>query len=192
MSVWSLTCQRRVSKRYHSDKHFSEFYLQDSVKKQLAWYRTKLRHCHPMFSSKIEKVKHAQTPHIHVFPKTPCYTLSDPVRMTGMHLLTPPAYSNFLPIKILRLANCYNQKWFLTRSALKSGAQRSLRPPRLNLQGPLRGREGEGRTVREGTKGEKGEIIPLPPIPGSVTDSISLCINNSDKANICFLLSVIA
>jgi len=29
MSMWSLTYQQSISKHYHSDKHFSEFYLQD-------------------------------------------------------------------------------------------------------------------------------------------------------------------
>ena len=40
-----------VCKRYHSDKHFSEFYLQDGGKK-INWHRyeTKLRHCHPMYT----------------------------------------------------------------------------------------------------------------------------------------------
>jgi len=37
MSVWSLTCQQSVFKRYHSDKHLWEFYLQDGGKNQLAW-----------------------------------------------------------------------------------------------------------------------------------------------------------
>jgi len=32
MSIWSLTYQQSVFKRYHSDKHFSEFYLQDGGK----------------------------------------------------------------------------------------------------------------------------------------------------------------
>ena len=36
MSIWSLTYQQSVFKRYHSDKHFSEFYLQDDGKNQLA------------------------------------------------------------------------------------------------------------------------------------------------------------
>ena len=36
MSTWSLTCQQSVFKRYHSDKHFSDFYLQDGGKNQLA------------------------------------------------------------------------------------------------------------------------------------------------------------
>jgi len=41
-------------KRYHSDKHLSEFYPQDGGKK-INWHRygTKLRHCHPTY--KIEK-----------------------------------------------------------------------------------------------------------------------------------------
>ena len=33
MSIWSLTDQQSAFKRYHSDKHFSEFYLQDGGKK---------------------------------------------------------------------------------------------------------------------------------------------------------------
>ena len=33
-----------VFKRYHSDKHFSEFYLQDGGKNQLAWPMYKLQH----------------------------------------------------------------------------------------------------------------------------------------------------
>ena len=46
-----MTYQQSVFKLYHSDKHFSEFYLQDGVKNQLAYrYGTKLgptsvRHC---------------------------------------------------------------------------------------------------------------------------------------------------
>ena len=36
ISVWSLTCQQRVYKRYHSGKHFSEFYPQDGGANQLA------------------------------------------------------------------------------------------------------------------------------------------------------------
>ena len=39
--------------RYHGDKHFSEFYLQDGGKNQLVYeirtYGTKLRHCHRMY-----------------------------------------------------------------------------------------------------------------------------------------------
>ena len=35
---WSLTCQQSVGlfKRYYSSKHFTEFYLQDGGKNQLA------------------------------------------------------------------------------------------------------------------------------------------------------------
>jgi len=33
MSIRSLTYQQSVSKRYHSDKHFWEFYLQDGAQK---------------------------------------------------------------------------------------------------------------------------------------------------------------
>ena len=36
MSIWSLTYQPSEFKRYHSDKYFSEFYLQDGGKNQLA------------------------------------------------------------------------------------------------------------------------------------------------------------
>jgi len=36
MSVLSLTYQQSVFKHYHSDKHLSEFYLQDGGKNQLA------------------------------------------------------------------------------------------------------------------------------------------------------------
>jgi len=35
MSMWSLIYQQSVLKRYHSDKHFSEFYLQDGGNNQL-------------------------------------------------------------------------------------------------------------------------------------------------------------
>jgi len=37
MSVWSLIYQQSVFKRYHGDKHFLEFYLQDGGKNQLAY-----------------------------------------------------------------------------------------------------------------------------------------------------------
>jgi len=36
MSISSLTDQQNVFKRYHSYKHFSEFYLKDGGKNQLA------------------------------------------------------------------------------------------------------------------------------------------------------------
>ena len=38
MSIWSMAYQyqQSVFKRYHSDKHFSGFYLQDGGKNQLA------------------------------------------------------------------------------------------------------------------------------------------------------------
>ena len=38
MSIWSLTYQQSVFKRYHNDRHLSEFYAQDSYKNQLAYY----------------------------------------------------------------------------------------------------------------------------------------------------------
>ena len=48
MSIWSLTYQQSVFKRYHSDKHFSDLNPQDGGK--ISWHRygTKLRHCHRM------------------------------------------------------------------------------------------------------------------------------------------------
>ena len=36
MFIWSPSYQQSVFKRYHSDKHLSEFYLQDGGKNQLA------------------------------------------------------------------------------------------------------------------------------------------------------------
>ena len=36
MFIWSRTYQQNVFKRYHSDKHFLEFYPQDGGKNQLA------------------------------------------------------------------------------------------------------------------------------------------------------------
>ena len=36
MSIWSLTYQQSVFKRCHSDKQFSEFYLQDGGRNQPA------------------------------------------------------------------------------------------------------------------------------------------------------------
>jgi len=44
----SLTYQQSIFKRYHSDKHFLEFYLQDGGKINWRRYGTKLRHWHPM------------------------------------------------------------------------------------------------------------------------------------------------
>ena len=37
MSIWSLTYQQSVFKRYHSDIHLSEFYLQAGGENQLAY-----------------------------------------------------------------------------------------------------------------------------------------------------------
>jgi len=48
-SVWSLTCQQRVFKRYHSGKHFPEFYPQDGGANQLAQIWIEISHCHPMY-----------------------------------------------------------------------------------------------------------------------------------------------
>jgi len=36
MSTWLLYYQKKVFKRYHSDKHFLEIYLQDGGKNKLA------------------------------------------------------------------------------------------------------------------------------------------------------------
>ena len=36
MSIWSLTYQQSAFKRYHSNKHFSEFYPQHDGENQLA------------------------------------------------------------------------------------------------------------------------------------------------------------
>ena len=49
MSTWSLTCQRSVSKRYHIDKHLSEF-LTYKMAAKISWHRygTTLRHCRPI------------------------------------------------------------------------------------------------------------------------------------------------
>ena len=46
MYVRSLACQQSVFRRYHSEKHFEEFYPQDGGESQLA---LKLRHCHAMY-----------------------------------------------------------------------------------------------------------------------------------------------
>jgi len=50
MSISSLTYQQSVFKRYHSDKHFSEF-LSYKMAAKFNWHRygTKLRHCRPMY-----------------------------------------------------------------------------------------------------------------------------------------------
>jgi len=48
MSILPLTYQESVFKRYHSDKHVSEFYVQDGGKNHR--YGTKLRHCHPVYT----------------------------------------------------------------------------------------------------------------------------------------------
>ena len=49
MSTWS-TYQQNVFKRYHSDEHFSFFTYKMAAKINWHRYRTKLRHCHPMYS----------------------------------------------------------------------------------------------------------------------------------------------
>jgi len=36
MSIWSSSYQQSMFKRFHNDKHLSEFYLQDGGKNQLA------------------------------------------------------------------------------------------------------------------------------------------------------------
>jgi len=49
MSIRSLTYEQSVRKRYHSDKHFSEFFTYKMAAK-INWrrYGTKLRRCQPM------------------------------------------------------------------------------------------------------------------------------------------------
>jgi len=53
MSIGLLTYQQSVFKRYHSNKHFSEFYLQDGGKNQLIQMWNKITslspyiHTHP-------------------------------------------------------------------------------------------------------------------------------------------------
>jgi len=53
MFIWSLTYHETVFKRYHSDRHFKEFFTYKMAAK-INWYRygTKLRHCHPMHTLK--------------------------------------------------------------------------------------------------------------------------------------------
>ena len=52
MSISPLTYQQSVFKRYHSDKHLSDFYLQDGGKKSTGIDMERLlRHCHPMYSA---------------------------------------------------------------------------------------------------------------------------------------------
>jgi len=47
MFIWSLTYQQSALKRYHSDKHFLEFYLQDGGKNQLAQIWNKIMSLSP-------------------------------------------------------------------------------------------------------------------------------------------------
>jgi len=46
----TIACQQRVFRRYHSEKHLSDFYLQDGGEYQLS---LKLRHCRPMYTFAI-------------------------------------------------------------------------------------------------------------------------------------------
>jgi len=47
MSIWPPTYKQSVFKRYHSDKHLSEFYLQNSTGIDM---EQNLLHCHPMYT----------------------------------------------------------------------------------------------------------------------------------------------
>jgi len=56
-----MTYQQSVFKRYHSDKHLSEFYLQDGGKKSTGIDMERLlhvRHCHPMYYSDSVNIQH--------------------------------------------------------------------------------------------------------------------------------------
>jgi len=54
MSVWWLTYQQSVFKRYHSDKNISESFTYMMAAK-INWHRcgTKLRRCHPMYCDSV-------------------------------------------------------------------------------------------------------------------------------------------
>jgi len=54
----SLTYQQSVFKRYHSDKHFSELLPTIKMAAKVNWHRygTKLRHCHPIDSTKMSSL----------------------------------------------------------------------------------------------------------------------------------------
>ena len=60
MSIWSLTYQQSVFKRYHSDKPLSESFTYKMAAK-INWYRcgTKLHHCHPVYSTCASKERHS-------------------------------------------------------------------------------------------------------------------------------------
>jgi len=47
MSIWWLTYQQRAFKQYNSDKHLSQFYLQDGGKNQLAQIWNKITSLSP-------------------------------------------------------------------------------------------------------------------------------------------------
>jgi len=47
MSIWSLTYQQSVFKHYHSDKHLSQFYLQNGGKNQEAYIWNKITSLSP-------------------------------------------------------------------------------------------------------------------------------------------------
>jgi len=48
-----ITYQQSVFKRYHSDRHFLEFYLQDGGKNQLALIWNEITSFHPMYANKV-------------------------------------------------------------------------------------------------------------------------------------------
>jgi len=53
MSMWSLTYRKSEFKRYHSDKHFSEFTYKTARKINWHRYGTKLRVCHPVYTTSL-------------------------------------------------------------------------------------------------------------------------------------------
>ena len=67
MSIWSPTYQQSAFKRYHSDKHFSEFYLQVGGKNQLAQIWNEI-------ASLLPYVYESSQPREH--PRDPIYKIS--------------------------------------------------------------------------------------------------------------------
>ena len=52
-----ISHQQSVFKRHHSDKHFSEFYLQDGGKKSTGIDMERLlRHCQPLYCERSHRV----------------------------------------------------------------------------------------------------------------------------------------
>ena len=65
--ITDLPTKGRLFKRYHGDKRFAEFYLQDGGKINWHRYGTKLRHSHSMYSLEHQDslVPDAATQHRH-------------------------------------------------------------------------------------------------------------------------------